>query len=539
MLAKLASVRKDDLRSAAHLLHTLPRLLRHPLTVDEALVSLRTRLERRDEDFISLVDHTVFANDVSPYRALFRAAGVERGDFAQLIRADGLDDALRQLYHAGVYLTVDEFKGRRPAVRGSATIEVDAERLYNPLMTAYLAVRSGGTTGGSSTMVPVGLESLREVAVNQCLSLHARGGLDWPQAIWGIPGGSSTRVVLRHAAFGRPPARWFSQVDPASPELHPRYLWSARVMRWAGLLAHMELPRPEYVSPEDPRRIVRWMSGLLRQGQVPHLRTFASAAVRVCQTAMAMGEDLEGAQFTLTGEPCTAARREAIARVGAQGVPNYATMEAGGPLSYGCLNPIAPDEFHLYRDTHALVQPGRDGGPGGLPARALLVTVLSPTSPVILINASAGDQAEIVDRECGCALEQLGWTTHFHSVRSFEKLTAGGMTFLDHDVIRVLEEVLPARFGGGPTDYQLVEGEDVDGAPCLRLLVSPALGPLDEVEIRTVFLDAIGSGVGVERVMRLNWEQGKLIHVERLAPRTTRTGKVLHLHLKSSDSGSE
>ena len=37
------------------------------------------------------------------------------------------------------------------------------------------------------------------------------------------------------------------------------------------------------------------------------------------------------------------------------------------------------------------------------------------------------------------------------------------MTFLDSDVIRVLEEVLPARFGGGPTDFQLVEQEDDDG----------------------------------------------------------------------------
>lgn len=33
------------------------------------------------------------------------------------------------------------------------------------------------------------------------------------------------------------------------------------------------------------------------------------------------------------------------------------------------------------------------------------------------------------------------------------------MTFLDTEVIRVLEEVLPARFGGSPTDCQLVEDD--------------------------------------------------------------------------------
>jgi hypothetical protein len=82
-------------------------------------------------------------------------------------------------------------------------------------------------------------------------------------------------------------------------------------------------------------------------------------------------------------------------------------------------------------------------------------------------------------RRRGCPLEQLGWTTHLHSIRSFEKLTAAGMTFLDTDVIQVLAEVLPARFGGGPTDYQRVEQEQSDGRPTIRLLVHPGLGPLD------------------------------------------------------------
>jgi hypothetical protein len=53
------------------------------------------------------------------------------------------------------------------------------------------------------------------------------------------------------------------------------------------------------------------------------------------------------------------------------------------------------------------------------------------------------------------------------------------MTFLDTDVIRVLEEELPARFGGTPTDYQLLEEEADDGQPRLQLLVHPRVGPLN------------------------------------------------------------
>jgi hypothetical protein len=531
----LTAIRRDDVASGWRLLRTLPTMLRHPLRVDEAAAILRHRLERREERFLSLVRQTVFARPDSPYRALFRAAGCEAGDLDALVRSEGLDTALRRLYRAGVYLTVDEFKGRVPAVRGNTVIDVDPERLYNPLMSAYLAVRSGGTRG-RETVVPIDLDGIREVAVNQCLALNGRGGLGWPQALIGIPGGFAMRVVLRHAAFGAPPVRWFSLVDPSSPGLHPRYRWSPRVMRLAGLLAGMSIPRPRHVALDDPRPIVDWMAGILRRGATPHVNTFPSYAIDVCRRASELGADLAGAQFSVVGEPWTDARRAAIESIGARAIANYATMEAGGPIAYGCLEASASDEMHLYRDTHALMQPGSDKAPGGLPPRALLVTVLFPTCPLILINVSAGDEARVVEGRCGCALESLGWTTRLHSIRSFEKLTAGGMTFLDRDIIRVLEEVLPARFGGGPNDYQLVEREDEHGVPHLDLLVHPRLGPVDETGVRQSFLDVIGPGTGAERVMSLDWREAGLVRVTRRAPHMNPVGKVLHLHLDRKGS---
>jgi hypothetical protein len=136
----------------------------------------------------------------------------------------------------------------------------------------------------------------------------------------------------------------------------------------------------------------------------------------------------------------------------------------------------------------------------------------------------------VVRRACGCPLERLGWTTHLHTIRSDEKLTAGGMTFADADVIRVLEEVLPARFGGGPTDYQLLEEEVAGGRPRLRLLANPALGPLDAAAVAEAFLSAVGRGSGAQRVMALQWRQAGLLRVERRPPLATRSGKILHLH---------
>jgi hypothetical protein len=147
-----------------------------------------------------------------------------------------------------------------------------------------------------------------------------------------------------------------------------------------------------------------------------------------------------------------------------------------------------------------------------------------------LLNVCVGDQAVVTQRDCGCPLQGAGWTTHLHSIRSFDKLTAAGMTFFDADVTHALDVVLPARFGGGSTDYQLVDEQTESGLPGMRLLVHPRLGPLDAEEIRQVFLDAIGGGSGVERVMEHVWHEAKLPIVDRSAPRVTRTGKTQHVH---------
>jgi hypothetical protein len=108
------------------------------------------------------------------------------------------------------------------------------------------------------------------------------------------------------------------------------------------------------------------------------------------------------------------------------------------------------------------------------------------------------------------------------------------MTFLDTDVIRVLEEVLPAEIGGSPTDYQLVENEDDIGRARLRLLVHPRLGELDEQRVREVFLRALSSGGTSSALMGLLWRDAELVTVERTAPRVTGAGKIQHLHRVSA-----
>jgi hypothetical protein len=104
------------------------------------------------------------------------------------------------------------------------------------------------------------------------------------------------------------------------------------------------------------------------------------------------------------------------------------------------------------------------------------------------------------------------------------------MTFLDTDLIRVLEEVLPARFGGGPTDYQVVEEEAGEGRSRLRLLVHPAVGAVEPAALVDVFLSALGAGSGAQQVMALQWRAAGFVVVDRTVPLALPSGKVLHLH---------
>jgi len=511
----------NDIGMAARVLGRLPSYLRHPLTIPECRAVVARRLAGRVSSFLELARRAIFEQPDSPYRALLRHAGCEQEDLARLVHDEGIEGALRTLCRAGVYLTVDEFKGRRPAVRGSTSIDVDPDRLCNPLCVPHLWSSTGGSRG-PATRVRLDLRCVRERAVNMFLALDARGGARWRNAVWGIRGISP---LLWYSACGGPASRWFVQLDPAMRDTRQRFLWSARTLVWASRLARVPLPRPEYVSIERPQRIVDWLRQTLLKGEVPHLWGSPSAVVRLCEEAARTSVDLDGARFTITGEPVTSARLAAIRGVHGDAVPDYGAVDSGGTIAYGCLAPLAPDEVHVFSDLNAVIEADAPA----LPAGALLVSSLQDTAPFILVNVSMGDRATITQRRCGCAMEGLGWNTHLHGIRSFEKLTAGGMTFDDTDVIRVLEEVLPGRFGGGPTDYQLIEDTREDGHARLRLLVHPKLGPLDPTLLCDVFVRAVGGDDETRSDMAAQWRDGGFLRIDRTAPHRTETGKILHL----------
>jgi hypothetical protein len=194
----------------------------------------------------------------SPYRALLRRADCEQGDLVRLLREEGLDGTLVSLARSGVYVTVDEFKGRRPIVRGDLSLAVTPRAFMNPAAAGHLSARTGGSRGEGAP-IPVDLAWLRDRAVHLPVVFDALGWQGSRVAVWGMPGAAAMVRILEYAAAGLRPERWFSPVRPDSAGLHPRYRWSST--RSSGASARAGAPSGSASWPGGARDSSSWSAG--------------------------------------------------------------------------------------------------------------------------------------------------------------------------------------------------------------------------------------------------------------------------------------
>jgi hypothetical protein len=333
-----------------------------------------------------------------------------------------------------------------------------------------------------------------------------------------LPSIAGIHNLLVNLKFGRPPDRWFSQVDPSELTFLPRM--SIQGIRWGARAAGLSVPRPKFADLSRVDGVLDWMRSVHETGQASAVRTFASSAVRLAERARQRGLDLPGAMVFTGGEPLTETRRRFIESVGWRAVPRYAAAEAG-LLGAGCAERIASDDMHLYSDRVAVI--------AGAPARQgdtvpLLVTTLSLHTGKVLLNTDLGDTARLTVRACGCLFGELGLTQRVMEVRSDQRLTVEGMTVqiavLDALLGRLVEES-----GGAPDSHQLRKQNEGD-LERLIVALSPDLGPLDEER----FLDALyermlTGGPGLDLAARL-WKQAGTIRIVREYPRQTQGAKL-------------
>ncbi|MCC6419016.1 MAG: hypothetical protein IT429_12345 [Gemmataceae bacterium] len=495
----------------------LPRYLRAPLTTAAAREMVAAQMATRESRFLDHVDRAIFQYPRSPYLALLRHAGCERGDLHARVRCEGSEGALRTLADRGVYVAYDEFKGRRPTVRGSATFHFSDRDFDSPLQLWQYFELTGGSRG-RPTRVGQTLGLITDLAVLCALMLDAQG-IEHPRNLFWF--GASPAWVLIHLKLGHTLDGWFQPIRPL-PLLARGGVQFLRVLaRQAGL----RIPAPSWCDLREPGPLVAWLQAQASPERPVLVNSTASGAVRIAVAATERGVELPGVIFHCRSEPLTPSRRRHIEQTGARVVADYASVEMS-VIAVSCGAGVAADDLHVGLHRHALIERERPVFAGGPSVRSLYFSTLSEHAPKIGLNVELGDTARVEQRDCGCRIGELGLTTHLSEIRSFEKLSTEGTTFVLSDLVEILESRLPERFGGVAGDYQLVEEEAATGAGHLVLYVHPRLGPLDEAALSATLLTEMGRGGTLEEYQVQMIRRAQAVTVRRAPPLATAAGKV-------------
>jgi len=521
-----------DLKMYARFAGGLRGFLRQQITLAEAGEMLRRRVAEREANFLRLIERGVFGYGRSPYRPLLQLAGCELSDITAMVRAKGIEATLEALHAAGVYFTFEEFKGRQPVVRQGREIAVRPEDFDNPYLSHYYYAASSGSTG-AGTRIPIDLANLAERAAYALVASDAYGLTGAPTAQWRgvMPSAASINGLLTSARTGNVMRKWFTPVLHRDLRPSLTYRLATQYIITVGRLSGVPLPRPEPVPLDRAEVIARWAADMVRIHGRCSVKTFASMALRICLSATEAGIDLTGVTLSGGGEPMTQTKMAHIRRAGARAFPTYHFSEAGA-VGMSCAQPIDENDQHFFKDGLALIQYPREvPGVSGVTVDAFCFTSLLPTTPKLLLNVESDDYGVMEARTCGCPFEAYGFTQHIRHIRSFRKLSGEGMTLVGSEMIQILEDVLPARFGGTAQDYQLREEEDARGFTRLSLLVHPRVAVADENALIGTILTELGKGRPSADMARAIWGQARTLQVKREAPVWTAAGKLMPLHL--------
>lgn len=527
----------SDARKYGAFLRGLPEFLRRRMSLDEARAILHKRVEERSANFLRVAREGIYEFEESPYRALLEIAGCSYADLEASVSSDGLEPTLRSLMDEGVYVTFEEFWARSPICRAGKEIPVRFDSFENPLAASSFQMSTGGSSG-HARRVPVGLEHLWARVPEQLISDTIQGFRGIPTAIWfdGLPG-NAPNTLLSRVPTQSYAERWFTPT--AKRDARPLLDLEAQRRRFseAGMLAvarmvGVPLPRPEPVGLDEAEIVARWVGQTLARNGRCGVKTLLSRALRVCLAAEEIGLDLDGLVISGGGEPPTPAKASTVARTGAKLICNYHFQEAGA-VGKACMNPVSVNDQHLMKDHLAMITRPRQIPGFEVEVEAFCFTTLLPSARKLMLNVETDDYGIVEDRECGCPWDAFGFTTHLRDIRSFRKLTGEGVTLVGTDVARVIEDVLPATFGGSPLDYQLLEEEDAHGFTRLSVIVSPRVQIADEDAVGQVILDELGRGAATSL-----WRQAGTLRVVRREPIWTERGKLMPLHLERALAGS-
>jgi len=519
------------LKTFAQLPLALRRFARHTLTLEEAQRIVRERMERREENFLRTMERSAYGHPPSPYLTLLKMAGCEFGDLQTLVRQKGLEGALRALRDEGVYVTFEEFKGRKPIVRNGKTIPVRARDFDNPFVQRVFTIQSSGSTG-AATDVGVNLEEIAARAPDELLTLSAHGLLDAPVVRWNsiLPAGT-LRNIIRSLYIGHPPWRWFSPLGLRDSKYWLKYGLATYYILACLRLSGAHVPLPEFVRVERASVVARCVAELLQAHGRCVLNCNVSLSLRVCIAAQEAGLDLKRATFQTSSEAATPAKTGYLERAGVRFISNYGMVEANR-IGSGCAQPADVGDIHLLKDALALFAYPYPVGGFDVTVPAFNLTTLLPTASKVMLNVQMDDYGIVEERHCGCELDTYGYSTHLRQIRSYSKLTGEGVTLIGTEMLHVLEHVLPSRFGGSPLDYQMLEQEDEQGFTRLYVVISPSIVIEREQDVVDVILNALRESSPMADAARTVWQQMQTVQVKRAEPILTGRARLMPLHIE-------
>ena len=521
-----------NLRGRLSLATGVRDFLRERVTVRQAEEEIKRALDRREQNFLELVRARIYEVPESPYLKLLQFAGCEFSDLRAHVHRHGIARTLEQLAREGVYLTSDEFKGKKEVARGRRSFPVSPGAFARSASSPGFVTQSSGTRNRPVlSFIFLDWLAIRTFATAVFFSAHDLFAYSHAMYDAMLPASGGVNNLLMYARLGVATDRWFARKVPVDGWLRSGYHYLTTYVivamgKWFG----PGFPKPEFLDTRDVHRIVRWASETTRGGRACCITTPASNAARIARVASEMGMSLEGTKFIATGEPLTESKREVIERVGASATPRYA-YGGGVNVGFGCANPLHTDEIHVNRHMLELIAHPRPLADDGPPIHPLLCTTLLPSAPRLLLNVENGDYATFERRDCGCALEKAGLTLHLHHIRSYEKFASEGVNYFYANLFELLEKTLPAEFGGGPGDYQLVEEEDRNGQTRLSLLVHPEVHNLSEERLLARLLEGLTQESWGNRSMVQVWQAAGTLRIKRQVPHASPRGKILPLHI--------
>ncbi|MBM3745380.1 MAG: hypothetical protein FJW34_06250 [Acidobacteria bacterium] len=505
------------------------RLLRSPPHPDpDGLI--RRQMANREQHFLELVRRTVFADPANPYHQMLRLAGCGYQDLAEAVQRNGVEATLGSLHRQGVYLAHDEFKGRKAIVRSNREIPWHEASFRNPLVKGGMEGFTGGSSGAPTRTrrsVPARLhgEAYHALAMRE-FGLAARRYVQLKPI---LPASDGLLNVISFARLGCCVERWFTPVVRSLDSAH--YGLATHGLVALARLWGLRIPFPVDLPANDFSPVAFWIAQRQREGIACILNSYASPAVRVAAAAAEKGLDISGALFLVGGETLTDAKRRTIESVGAAVFPRYAVSEIGS-IGHACRQLTSGDCVHLFSDAVAVISHRRPAPLSDTLVDSLLFTTLLPYAPHVLINAEMDDSGVLATASCDCTFARAGFTQVVREISSFGKLTGHGVTLVGSDVVRILEDVLPRRFGGCPADYQLAEHDGHHQAR-VTLRVSRRLAVSSLAEVRDCFLRELRSMHGGQIASRL-WRDADVVAVVQQDPVATARGKMLPLRLLGS-----